>query len=70
MGILSFFFKVVTYVFNLFVPFWFLEYSTDGRSKHVREPKEFPDCFSPFHDFETRTSFHEDYSYGCSVSRQ
>ena len=64
MGILSIFFRVVAYVFNLFIPFWLFESSTDGKSKQVREPEEFSDSFSPFQDFETRTNFHEDYSYG------
>ena len=69
MGILSFFFEVVAYVFNLFIPFWLLESSTDGKGKRVRERKEFSDSFSPFQDFETRTSFHESYSYGRNVPR-
>ena len=69
MGILSFFFHVVAYVVNLFIPFWHFESSTDGKSKKVREPEEFSDSFSPFRDFQTRTSFHEDYSYGCNVPR-
>ena len=56
MGILSFFFHVVAYVFNLFIPFWLFESSTDGKSKQVREPEEFSGRFSPFQAFETRTS--------------
>ena len=69
MGILSFFFHVVAYVFNLFIPFWIFVFSTDGKSKQVREPDELSDSFSPFHDFEIRTSFHEDYSYSRNVPR-
>ena len=56
MGIPSFFFHVVAYVFNLFIPFWLFDSSTDGKSKQVREPEEFSDSFSPFQAFETRTS--------------
>ena len=33
------------------------------------ENLKFSDSFSPFHDFEIRTSFHEGYSYGRNVPR-
>ena len=52
-----------------FIPFWIFEPSTDGKSKQVRKPEEFSASFNPFQDFETRTSFHEDYSYGRNVPR-
>ena len=57
MGILSFFFQVVAYVFNLFILIWLFESSTDGESKQVGEPEEFSDGFSAFRDFGTRTIF-------------
>ena len=41
MGFLSLFFHVVAYVFNLFIPFWLFESSTDDKSKQVREPEGF-----------------------------
>ena len=69
MGILSFFFHVAAYLFNLFIPFWIFESSTDGKSKQVRKPEAFLASLNPFQDFETRTSFHEDYSYGRNVPR-
>ena len=69
MGILSFFFHVAAYLFNLFIPFWIFESSTDGKSKQVRKSEAFLASLNPFQDFETRTSFHENYSYGRNVPR-
>ena len=51
MGILSFVFHVVAYVFNLFIPFWIFESSTDDKSKQVRKPEEFSASFNPFSGF-------------------
>ena len=64
-----FLFQVVACVFNLFIPFWLFELSTDGKSKRVRELEECSDSVSPFHNFETRASFHEGYRYGRKVPR-